>query len=141
MTADPLDRLLALVHPEPNSGCWLFVGALDHKGYGKFWYCGRSRRAHRVSFELLIGKPPRRAVLDHKCRTRCCVNPEHLDAVTPVVNTARGESPSARHARQTTCLRGHDLRLAPRTTRGDGRTFRRCLACTRERRRAQPREK
>jgi hypothetical protein len=78
------------VSPEPNSGCWLWTAYIDKGGYGNF-RMGRqsSLMAHRVAYEALVGDIPAGLVVDHSCRTRCCVNPEHLEPVTQKENTAR----------------------------------------------------
>lgn len=109
-------RFWAKVMPEPTSGCWLWVGAVTSRGYGSFNLGMRAGRqvtgvAHKLTWRA-AGRPlPRfkrvRTVLDHRCRTRCCVNPDHLDAVAEPINVARGVSPSARHARKTHCPAGH----------------------------------
>lgn len=68
--------------PEPNSGCWFWLGCLS-LGYGVY----RDRPAHRVSYELYNGPIPVGMVIDHKCETKCCVNPHHLQAVTSQENS------------------------------------------------------
>lgn len=134
---DRRERFMAKVVPEALTGCWLWQGAITPQGYGEFWDNGM-RRAHIVSYELFVGPVPERRVLDHSrargCATRACVNPDHLEPVPVEVNTARGDSPAAMHARKTHCKRGHDLALARKSKRGDGRTFRQCVACERDRR-------
>lgn len=84
-----------------TDGCWLFTGALSN-GYP-------SRQEYRTVYELLEGPIPEGLEPDHLCRVRACVNPDHLEIVTPHVNMMRSESPMARQARQTHCLRGHAL--------------------------------
>ena len=80
--------------PDEESGCWLWGGHLDVDGYGK--WCrrvdGRTHyyRAHRYSYERLIGQIPEGLCLDHLCRQRNCVNPEHLEPVTSSENSRRG---------------------------------------------------
>ena len=68
-------RLDKFVSPEPNTGCYLWTGALSTDGYGQFWANGRLRNAHIVSYELVKGPVPDGKELDHLCRMRCCVNP------------------------------------------------------------------
>lgn len=84
--------------PEPNSGCWLWMGALAATGYGVIGLGARSEGvdlAHRVSYRLHCGEIPTGLDLDHLCRTRCCVNPDHLEPVTRRVNWERGMHPIA----------------------------------------------
>lgn len=98
-----IERLLDLSIPEPNSGCWIWMGQLNEKGYGRIRHLGRTRFAHRVSFELFTGRTAEDH-LDHLCRVRCCINPEHLEPVTPRENAIRG---SLARGRPTHCKRGH----------------------------------
>jgi len=106
------ERFDRYVHPEPNSGCWLWTAAIRGGGYGTInagGKLGRRLMAHRVSYEIHVGQIPEGRVLDHKCRMKCCVNPAHLEAVTQRENTLRGIGPTALLAAQTHCKRGHDL--------------------------------
>ena len=76
---DYLSRLLAKVVPEPNSGCWLWVGAATRKGYGHMKFRSGFLKAHRISFLLHRGGPiPRGMVVCHSCDVPSCVNPDHL---------------------------------------------------------------
>lgn len=63
-------------------------------------------RAHRFSYNLLVGHIPDGLVIDHLCRVRCCVNPDHLEPVTSIENTHRGEHPNYI---KTRCKRGHSF--------------------------------
>lgn len=90
--------------------CWLWTAHINSGGYGTFR--GRDRRmvkAHRFAYETLLGPIPNGQHLDHLCRVRRCVNPDHLEAVEPRVNTLRGMSPTAILARKVLCSRGHKL--------------------------------
>jgi hypothetical protein len=69
--------------------CWLWKGALN-AGYGAFSYRGKTIGAHRVSYRHWIGTPPKGLHLDHLCGVRNCVNPWHLQPVTPRENIRRG---------------------------------------------------
>jgi hypothetical protein len=102
----PLD-VGRLVEPEPNSGCWLWLGPLNGHGYGRIHHAGRQRQAHRVVYESHRGPIPIGLELDHLCRVRSCVNPAHLEAVSGWENRRRGNSPAALAARATQCRRGH----------------------------------
>lgn len=124
------------VIPEPNSGCWIWTGATTH-GYGYFTaFTGSVVRTHKYLYEELVGKVPEGLELDHKCRVRCCCNPDHLEPVTRSENTKRGidannglrayhDKRSAAHA----CVNGHPFTGKNEGYRKDGR--RRCLECAR----------
>jgi HNH endonuclease len=73
-----------------TDGCWEWVGSFDGKGYGKFFLAGKSYRAHRVTYEFYVGPIPDGLVIDHLCRNKRCVNPEHMEPVTQVENAKRG---------------------------------------------------
>lgn len=64
--------------PEPNSGCWLWVGHLHRLGYGVIGRYGKAWKAHRWSWEINKGTIPRGKMVLHTCDIRCCVNPDHL---------------------------------------------------------------
>lgn len=68
--------------PEPNSGCWLWVGAYTQFGYGELIVDGGKTLAHRAAYSAFIGDLPKGALVLHKCSTRLCVNPEHLELGT-----------------------------------------------------------
>jgi hypothetical protein len=74
---------------DPQSGCWIWNAALSALGYGKIFVNKKLRPAHRIAWILYVGSIPRGAVLDHKCRRKNCVNPDHLEAVTVGENTRR----------------------------------------------------
>ena len=115
--------------------CWHWKRA-SHKGYGVTWSDGRTRQAHRVVWERLVGPIPDGLELDHMCRNRGCVNPDHCEPVTGGENTRRGAIGSinvARAAAQTRCVNGHDLADAYRRPNGH-RICRTCVAIRNRRR-------
>lgn len=129
-----LDYLLATkIMPEPNSGCWLWTGYQHPTGYGRLftgWRLGRKPTtvtAHRLVYELVKGPVPEGLCLDHLCRVRCCVNPDHLEPVTQAENNSRGVSLSALNARKMHCKRGHEFSPENTYIKADG--ARECLAC------------
>ena len=108
---DPLSRFEKLYITEPNSGCWIWMGAIHSQGYGLFRFdpTKRSMFAHRIAYQLFVSDIPKPLQIDHLCRNRFCVNPKHMELVTLVENVLRGESPPAQKARQTHCQSGHRL--------------------------------
>jgi hypothetical protein len=100
------ERFWALVWFEPTSGCWLWGGAdAVNNGYGRFLANGFNWLAHRFSYTLLKGPIPEGLVIDHTCRNKMCVNPEHLRACSSKENThaAGSVARAARQAQQTCC--------------------------------------
>lgn len=122
--------------------CWLWTGAKDEDGYGKFRLPnGSTRGTHIVSWEMANERPaPEGWHIDHLCRVHACCRPEHLEAVEHSENLMRGESFAAKNARKTHCPNGHEY--TEENTRWHHNS-RECIKCIRQRdkeRRAQARE-
>lgn len=122
------ERIADKIVPEPNSGCWLWTGSGNGKGYGQVHWSGGNYRAHRLVYEMLRGPIPEGSHIDHLCRVRCCVNPDHLEPVTHQENVRRGSRTTMTH-----CLRGHPLSGRNVHIRPNGN--RQCLECRRVTRR------
>lgn len=128
-----VDWLMCSVIPEPNSGCWLWLGKMRH-GYGVATVEMKEIPAHRFSYELLRGPIKKGLVIDHLCRVTLCVNPGHLEPVTIAENNRRGIGPALTRLRNiglTHCPNGHpysggNLYLAPTG-------YRDCKICQRQR--------
>lgn len=134
----PIERFENLYIPEPNSGCWLWLGTCNNHGYGMFGVgsktdgTNKKTLAHRFSYEAHIGPIREGLIIDHLCRNKSCVNPEHLEPVTYSENGIRGFRVSPKfQPRKTYCCRGHEFTSDNTWTATNGK--RRCRACDRER--------
>ncbi len=141
---DAAERIAIFSIPEPNSGCWLWLGSVHGNGYGVLKLRGHAHLAHRLSYETHVGPIPQGLDLDHLCRVRCCVNPRHLEPVSRRVNVSRGLV-STRHdwsngkSSITHCPRGHEYNAE--NTRIDKLNRRLCKSCHRDRERAKYQKK
>jgi hypothetical protein len=115
-------------HVSKTGSCWLWSGYINRNGYGVASHLGRTMGAHRVAWILRYGSIDPALTIDHLCRVHACVNPDHMEQVTKRVNTMRGISPMAIHARQTHCKSGHPFDEANTYVRLGWRT---CRACNR----------
>jgi len=104
------------------SGCWLWLGRIAENGYGRY----SGKLAHRMMYELIVGPIPPDFDLDHLCRVRGCVNPDHLEPVTGDENARRAALAI------THCKRGHSY-TAENTYHRPTTGHRDCRACIRAR--------
>lgn len=112
-----------------DDGCMVWSGALQSKGYGQIKINKKMVFVHRYSYGLNVGPIPDGLVIDHLCRNRACVRPDHLEAVTGRENVMRGEGLAPSKAAQTSCANGHEFTEA-NTYRW--KTERGCRECRKE---------
>lgn len=122
MKRTPGERFREKVALGPND-CLVWQGSGTQNGYGKFWDGRRSVLAHRWSYEQQRGPIPNGMQLHHECRSKRCVDPDHLVLVTSGDNTRRAS------AEQTHCKNGHRFNKQNTYHGKDGRH---CRACKRE---------
>jgi hypothetical protein len=118
---------------DASGDCWEWTGALHPSGYGYFTgKKAKNWRAHRFAWAHLVGPIPTGMTIDHVCRNKRCVNPDHFELVTAEENNRRSGSFSAVNARKTHCVRGHEF--TPENTYvqyNKGKPGRLCKKCTR----------
>lgn len=116
--------------------CWVWNGYVNVYGYGEarfkdFGY--KLVKAHRLSHLLFKGEIPEGLCIDHLCRNKVCVNPNHLEAVTLDENKRRGYSPPAINSRKTHCPYGHIYQGDNLVTYiRNGNTIRYCKKCIKQ---------
>ncbi len=135
MSKPPIPKRKIALAPTPmrfhnGTPCFPWPG-LPSFGYGRLKIDGRNVQAHKAVYERVVGPVPDGMVLDHLCRNRVCVNPEHLEPVTSGVNILRGISFAAENSRKTHCVRGHKLDAENTRIRPGGE--RECIPCCRQR--------
>lgn len=122
---------------DASGPCWLLTSYVGPQGYALLWADGRPLAAHRAVWEALVGPIPDGHQLDHLCRVRHCVNPDHLEPVTPKENSRRA-APSGGGGRAfwTECKHGHAFDEA-NTYRIPSTGARQCRTCMSARKRAR----
>jgi hypothetical protein len=126
MKAASIQRFWAKVDKRGEDECWPWLANKLPKGYGTIRIDKRRCYAHRVSYELHRGPIPEGMQIDHLCRNPGCVNPAHLEVVTPRENVLRGNGLSAQNARKTHCPKGHPLVSGNIYRSENGRRCREC---------------
>lgn len=137
---DPQERFWEKIDKTPGQGpwgdCWTCRKVNKQTGYGHFYFQSKERTAHVVSFYFKHGRFPVKPLeIDHRCRVRACVNPDHLEEVTRRVNAARGDCgwvTGAKMKARTHCKNGHEFTSENTFLEQKGRSIkRRCRACGR----------
>lgn len=108
-----------------NFECWEWRAGKIPDGYGVFWSGVRVVLAHRFAYEMMRKAIPAGLVIDHLCRNRGCVNPSHMEVVTPAENTRRAVF---HNSTKVVCKQGHPFDTENTGTYG-GRRY--CRACRR----------
>jgi hypothetical protein len=127
------DRIADKFEIDFDTGCWLWVAGVLKGGYGSIQGSLPERRkllAHRAVYELVVEPIPEGLTLDHLCRVRHCVNPDHLEPTTMRENTLRGDTLPARNLEKTHCPQGHEY--TPENTYWTRSGSRACRKCQRE---------
>ena len=119
--------------PEPNSGCWLWDGALTRDGYGQVRIRNVNHRVHRLVWEESFGPIPEGMLICHTCDIPTCGNPSHLFLGTPQDNTrdmmakGRFKGRSWLNAQKTHCPKGHEYTERNTMTFNGMRSCRQCM--------------
>lgn len=120
-------RILVNIKVDKKTGCWLWQKGKFPNGYAQIKISGRtSTGAHRVCYQEIKGEIPEGLVLDHLCRVKHCVNPDHLEAVTSKINVIRGFVGKIQREK-THCMRGHKF-IGYNTIKSSNGT-RKCRTC------------
>ena len=118
-----------------TGSCWEWTSSKSN-GYGQFWLNGKLHMVHRITYTLYKDVIPNNLTIDHLCRNRSCVNPDHLEPVTRSVNLRRGIGPEknkARLAASISCKNGHPWNKDNTSfyVDRDGYKIRVCKTCSR----------
>lgn len=129
------------VSPEPMSGCWLWLLSDGNHGYPQGYANGTVVLAHRISYTAFKGEIPKGFDVDHICRNKPCVNPDHLEVVTPEENRRR------QGLAVTHCIHGHKFdesntlyrtaNFRDKRRHLNGRKYRHCKTCQQGRNKAR----
>lgn len=110
--SDLPDRIRQNVYLEPNTNCWIWLGASGstrngHSHYGHITINYKNKKVHRVVYEMLVGPIPKGEEIDHLCKATLCCNPDHLQPVPHSTNCQRGQA-GKYQLLKTHCPQGHE---------------------------------
>jgi hypothetical protein len=120
-----VEYILDRMEPEPNSGCWLWLGGRGGRGYGMV----RDYTIHRLLYEALVGSIPDDHEVHHLCHVQLCLNPTHLK----VLSTSEHKRVHNWQILKQACVRGHPF--TPENTYITVAGGRQCMTCDRARKR------
>jgi len=134
LNKDEIQRFQKKFELDIITGCWLWKASKTANGYGHFRFRRRLTLAHRLSFQHWNGNIPKGLDLDHLCRNRACVNPQHLEAVTRSTNLKRGLTGKINNfqTQKTHCPKGHELKEPNLDKCKLAHGIRRCKTCNNE---------
>jgi len=118
----------ARLDSQVRDDCWLYAGYCNYKGYGMTWVGDKKLMTHRVIYEALVGEIPEGLTIDHLCKVKACINPDHLEPVTQRENNLRSNDMAGKNARKTHCVNGHKL-SGDNIRMYEPKNERVCLAC------------
>lgn len=101
---DGFESKFHIQYKKEKNGCWVWQAGKTDTGYGMFWTGKRTIGAHRISYVLHKGLIPKGMCIDHLCKNRACVNPDHMEVVTRGENARRGDHAESK---KTHCAKGH----------------------------------
>lgn len=124
------ERFYKKISPDPNSGCWLWIGAAFNHGYGQMRINGKIKSAHRASWEIHNGDIPNDLFVCHKCDVKLCVNPDHLFLGTNSDNM-KDMNDKKRHGTKYKefCVNGHSRTHENLILNGKKSPNKRCRVC------------
>lgn len=126
-----------------ENGCWIWQKRISSTGYGQIWVTtsfgkGSVLGAHRVSYRVFKGDIDEGLQIDHLCKVRSCINPDHLEAVTAQENVHRSDANYKKLKAKTHCINGHEFSQDNifKVTTKEGWNLRQCKTCDYDRHRA-----
>jgi len=117
-----------------QNDCWNWKLWISPLGYGQISFKDKTELVHRVSFQVFIGKIKKNLEINHICRNRKCINPEHLETVSHRENLLKGDTIAAKNDQKTHCLNGH--KFTPENTCINPSGERSCRICKNRRQRS-----